>query len=58
MPTTFPVKGFAPTCREPQGRTIGTVECWNIGKMAFVKLQNWINDIIHLDHKIKMDIFF
>jgi hypothetical protein len=49
MPTTFPVKGFAP---------IGTVECWNIGKMAFVKLQNWINDIIHLDHKIKMDIFF
>jgi len=28
------VRGFAPTCREPQGRAIGILEQWNCGMMG------------------------
>ena len=27
-------RGFAPTCREPQGRAIGMMEQWNSGIMG------------------------
>ena len=29
--------GFAPTCREPQGRAIGMMEQWNCGMMGLKK---------------------
>jgi hypothetical protein len=31
------LRGFAPTCREPPGRTIGIMEYWNDGKMGYGK---------------------
>jgi len=47
------VRGFAPTCREPQGREIGMLECWNAGKMGFGILDRWVNGNNRLDDKIK-----
>jgi hypothetical protein len=43
------VWGFAPTCREPQGRAIGMVECWNNGKLGLGILQGWVDGKILLD---------
>jgi hypothetical protein len=40
------VRGFAP---------IGMLEYWNIGKMGFGILECWVNGIIVLTIKLKMD---
>jgi len=38
------VKGFDPTCREPQGREFGMLEFWNNG-MVVLENQNEYNCI-------------
>jgi hypothetical protein len=49
------VRGFAPTCREPQGRAIGILECWNNGIMGPGKMGCWVNGKICFDDIIKLD---
>jgi hypothetical protein len=65
--TITQVRGFAPTCREPQGRAIGMLEQWNNGfwddGMVGLENQNEYNCIdflvivaYFLGRKQKMDV--